>query len=65
MKINEVKQLQKANDESNIELGRVKGMLAREKERSEDSITDLELAEFKLKVRAKFIIKFIRNKMRC
>ncbi len=50
MKIFEVKQLQKLNDDLNIELGRVKGLLAREKEKSEDNSTDLEIALVKLKV---------------
>ena len=36
--------MQKANDDLNIEMGKIKGLMAREKERSEDIITDLEIA---------------------
>eukprot|EP00347_Sterkiella_histriomuscorum_P001952 403370035 len=49
MKIKELQKMQQNNDESNIELGRVKGMLAREKERSEDLSSDLEINNMRLK----------------
>lgn len=48
--MNEVKSLQELNDTLNIELGKVKGLLAREKEKSEDLSTDLEIANIDLNV---------------
>jgi hypothetical protein len=45
-----MKELQATNDRLGLEVGKIKGMLAREKERCEDISTDLEVAEMKLKV---------------
>jgi hypothetical protein len=42
--------LQKLNDDLNIELGRVKGLLAREREQSEDFSVDKEIADRTIKV---------------
>ncbi|CDW90753.1 UNKNOWN [Stylonychia lemnae] len=49
VKIFEIKDLQKVNDSINIEMGRIKGLLAKEKEKSEDLQTDLEILELKMK----------------
>jgi hypothetical protein len=51
VKINEVKTLQSLNDQLNLEVGKIKGMLAKEKEKSEDISTDLEIANTELSVR--------------